>query len=51
MPDYDVVVIGAACGGVGDHVKVMEISTPLDYKRRLMLPEGAIYRNEKRLPF
>jgi phytoene desaturase len=26
-----------------DHIKVVECSTPLDFERRLMLPEGSIY--------
>jgi phytoene desaturase len=29
--------------GLKDHVKVAEISTPLDYERRLLHPQGAIY--------
>ena len=29
--------------GLADHVKVAEINTPLDYERRLLHPEGAIY--------
>lgn len=32
-----------AAPGLADHVKVAEISTPLDYERRLLHPEGAIY--------
>ncbi|PKN33185.1 MAG: hypothetical protein CVU61_14860 [Deltaproteobacteria bacterium HGW-Deltaproteobacteria-19] len=29
--------------GLADHVKVAELSTPLDFERRLLSPEGAIY--------
>ena len=29
--------------GLSDHVKVAEVITPLDYERRLLHPEGAIY--------
>lgn len=32
-----------AVPGLADHVKVVECSTPLDFERRLLLPEGAIY--------
>jgi phytoene desaturase len=32
-----------AMPGLKDHVKVAEMSTPLDYERRLLVPEGAIY--------
>jgi phytoene desaturase len=32
-----------ALPGLADHVKVAELSTPLDYERRLLHPEGAIY--------
>lgn len=32
-----------AMPGLADHVKVAEISTPLDYERRLLHPRGAIY--------
>ena len=32
-----------AVPGLADHVKVWEISTPLDFERRLKLPGGAIY--------
>jgi phytoene desaturase len=32
-----------AMPGLKDHVKVAEISTPLDYERRLLHPGGAIY--------
>ncbi|MFH1149981.1 MAG: NAD(P)/FAD-dependent oxidoreductase [Actinomycetota bacterium] len=32
-----------AMPGLADHVKVAEISTPLDYERKLLHPEGAIY--------
>ena len=29
--------------GLADHVKVAEFATPLDFERRLLSPEGAIY--------
>jgi len=29
--------------GLADHIKVAEFSTPLDFERRLLSPEGAIY--------
>jgi phytoene desaturase len=29
--------------GLEEHVKVVECSTPLDFERRLLMPEGAIY--------
>jgi phytoene dehydrogenase-like protein len=32
-----------AIPGLAQHVKVAEMSTPLDYERRLLLPKGAIY--------
>jgi phytoene desaturase len=32
-----------AIPGLMDHIKVVECSTPLDFERRLMLPEGSIY--------
>lgn len=32
-----------AIPGLIDHVQVVECSTPLDFERRLLLPEGAIY--------
>lgn len=32
-----------AIPGLKDHVVTMECSTPLDFERRLLLPEGAIY--------
>lgn len=32
-----------AVPGLADHVKVVECATPLDFERRLRLPEGAIY--------
>ena len=32
-----------AIPGLKDHVEYVECSTPLDYERRLRLPEGAIY--------
>ena len=32
-----------AIPGLKDHVKVVDCSTPLDFERRLLLPEGAIY--------
>jgi phytoene desaturase len=28
---------------IADHIKVMEVSTPLDFERRLLSPQGAIY--------
>ena len=32
-----------AIPGLAEHVKVVECATPLDFERRLRLPEGAIY--------
>ena len=32
-----------AVPGLMDHIKVVECATPLDFERRLLLPEGAIY--------
>ena len=32
-----------AMPGLMEHVKVVECATPLDFERRLLLPEGAIY--------
>ncbi len=32
-----------ALPGIRDHIKVLECSSPLDYERRLLLPQGAIY--------
>jgi phytoene desaturase len=32
-----------AVPGLADHVEVVECATPLDFERRLLLPEGAIY--------
>jgi phytoene desaturase len=32
-----------AMPGLADHVKVVDCATPLDFERRLRLPEGAIY--------
>ncbi|MGV8027225.1 MAG: phytoene desaturase family protein [Anaerolineaceae bacterium] len=32
-----------AMPGLKEHVQYVECSTPLDYERRLCLPEGAIY--------
>jgi phytoene desaturase len=32
-----------AIPGLKEHVKVVECSTPMDFERRLLLPEGAIY--------
>jgi phytoene desaturase len=29
--------------GLAEHVRVAELATPLDFERRLLLPEGAIY--------
>jgi phytoene dehydrogenase-like protein len=28
---------------IRDHLKVVEVSTPLDYERRLLSPQGAMY--------
>lgn len=36
-------VTRTALPGLKDHVQVAEMSTPLDYERRLLHPEGAIY--------
>jgi len=33
----------SAVPGLAEHVKVVECATPLDFERRLLLPEGAIY--------
>lgn len=38
-----------ALPGIRDHIEVLECSTPRDYERRLMLPEGAIYAFEQDL--
>lgn len=32
-----------ALPGIRDHIKVVECSSPLDYERKLLLPQGAIY--------
>jgi phytoene desaturase len=32
-----------AVPGLADHVKMVDCATPLDFERRLLLPEGAIY--------
>lgn len=32
-----------ALPGIRDHIRVLECSSPLDYERRLKLPQGAIY--------
>jgi len=34
---------GFALPGLAEHVKVVEMSSPVDYERRLRLPGGAIY--------
>jgi phytoene desaturase len=39
-----------AIPGLKDHVEVVECATPLDYERRLLLPEGAIYCFQQDLP-
>jgi len=39
-----------AIPGLKDHVKVVECATPLDFERRLLLPEGAIYALQQDLP-
>jgi len=36
--------------GVAEHVKVKEMASPLDYERKLRLPEGAIYGLQEDLP-
>ncbi|MGQ9475996.1 MAG: phytoene desaturase family protein [Actinomycetota bacterium] len=39
-----------AIPGLADHVKVLEVSTPLDFERRLLSPGGAIYGLQMDLP-
>jgi phytoene dehydrogenase-like protein len=39
-----------AIPGMEDHVKVLEVSTPLDFERRLQNPKGAIYGLTMDLP-
>jgi phytoene desaturase len=39
-----------AVPGMKDHVKVLEVSTPLDFERRLQNPKGAIYGLTMDLP-
>jgi phytoene desaturase len=39
-----------AVPGMSDHVKVLEVSTPLDFERRLLNPKGAIYGLSMDLP-
>ncbi len=39
-----------AIPGLADHVKVMDVLTPRDYERRLLLPEGAILGVDMDLP-
>lgn len=39
-----------AIPGLADHVEVVECATPLDFERRLLLPEGAIYSLQQDLP-
>jgi phytoene desaturase len=39
-----------AIPGLKDQVQVVECSTPLDFERRLLLPEGAIYAFQQDLP-
>lgn len=39
-----------AIPGLKEHVKIVECTTPLDYERRLLLPEGAIYALQQDLP-
>lgn len=36
--------------GLKEHVKVVDCATPLDFERRLRLPEGAIYAFQQDLP-
>lgn len=36
--------------GLAEHVKVAEFSTPADYERRLLTPEGAIYALRQDVP-
>jgi phytoene desaturase len=39
-----------AIPGMADHVTVLEVSTPLDFERRLLNPKGAIYGLSMDLP-
>jgi len=39
-----------AMPGFAQHIKVLDCATPLDYERRLRLPEGAIYALQQDLP-
>ena len=39
-----------AIPGLADHVKVMDVSTPRDFERRLLTPEGAILGLDMDLP-
>ncbi|MDD5712042.1 MAG: NAD(P)/FAD-dependent oxidoreductase [Smithellaceae bacterium] len=39
-----------AIPGLRDHIKVLECTSPLDFERRLLLPEGAIYALQQDLP-
>ena len=57
MSDYDAIVIGAGMGGLTAGAllakrgrKVLDCATPLDFERRLLLPEGAIYALQQDLP-
>jgi phytoene desaturase len=40
----------SAVPGLEEHVQVVECATPLDFERRLLLPEGAIYALQEDLP-
>jgi phytoene desaturase len=40
----------SAMPGLKDHVTVADMTTPLDFERRLLLPEGAIYGLEESTP-
>jgi phytoene desaturase len=33
-----------------DHIKVLECTSPLDFERKLLLPEGSIYALQQDLP-
>ncbi len=39
-----------AIPGLADHVQVMDVSTPKDFERRLLTPEGAILGLDMDLP-
>jgi phytoene desaturase len=39
-----------AIPGLMDHIKVLECTTPLDFERKLLLPEGSIYALQQDLP-